>query len=220
MAKIPQWRTAFLLLAFLAIADSASAAPTPKPEPAPHAGPSSNAEITPTPRPEPPKAGPDKPRTASRPAATAKPSPKKTARKASPAPRRTVRRPARAYAGIPLPPRSWKDHGHDALDAYRERGAVSENLSSGFPAFREERCGEACVYREWLERYRAWYDRYGPRYGAPQPGAWAPDQTSAHAAAPPPRAPLWRNREQLESERARLDPWHGYNARDGLGNGY
>lgn len=213
MAKIPQWRTAFLLLALVAIADPALAAPTPKPEPAPHAGPSPNAGVTPTPRPEPPKAGPG---AAPRPAAAAKPSPQKTARKAPSAPRRT----ARAYAGIPLPPRSWKDHGRDAHDAYRERRTASENLSSGFPAFGEERCGEACVYREWLERYRAWYDRYGPQYGASQAGAWPPDQGPAHAGAPPPHAPLWQYRERLESERARLDPWRGYNARDGLGNGY
>ncbi|MBN9555241.1 MAG: hypothetical protein J0H61_11325, partial [Alphaproteobacteria bacterium] len=167
--------------------------------------------------PEPPKAGSG---AAPRPAAAAKQSPQKTARKAPSAPRRTARRPARAYAGIPLPPRSWKDHGRDAHDAYRERRTASENLSSGFPAFGEERCGEACVYREWLERYRAWYDRYGPQYGASQAGAWPPDQGPAHAGAPPPHAPLWQDRERLESERARLDPWRGYNARDGLGNGY
>jgi hypothetical protein len=100
--------------------------------------------------------------------------------------------------------------------SYRERRTVREGFSSG-PAFREDWCGEACAYRQWLERYRAWYDRYGSAYGAPPAGARTSGPGPAYAAAPP------RNisrRDRRESERARLDPWHGYNSRDGLGNGY
>jgi hypothetical protein len=97
---------------------------------------------------------------------------------------------------------------------------VRESIPSAFPALGHDRCGDACAYRDWLDRYRAWYDRYGSAYGAPGSGGSAPDRGQAHAAAPPPRARPWRDGARLESERARLDPWHGYDSRDGLGNGY
>ena len=75
-------------------------------------------------------------------------------------------------------------------------------------------CDEACRYREWFERYAAWYDRYGRGFGAPsRASAGAPANIQA---GPGPD----RHYRPNQSERDRLDPWHGYDGRDGLGNGY
>ncbi len=78
-------------------------------------------------------------------------------------------------------------------------------------------CEEACRYRAWFDRYAAWYDAYG-RYDA-APGAEARAR----------EGPIFRDMPQEDStpsparaqnDRARLDPWHGYDSRDGLENGY
>lgn len=71
-------------------------------------------------------------------------------------------------------------------------------------------------YRDWFGRYAAWYYAYGRYYGAPDRARMeqgpirrgAPQQESRPGPAPTP------------DDRARLDPWHGYDSRDGLENGY
>ncbi len=83
-------------------------------------------------------------------------------------------------------------------------------------------CDYDCQYRNWMDRYRAWYDRYGRSYGADRDGVGGPtnhqDATATNQAG---RYPGVRGRSLPDqSERDRLDPWHGYNSRDGLENGY
>ncbi len=64
-------------------------------------------------------------------------------------------------------------------------------------------CDEICQYRAWFRQYNAWYQAYGRRYPA-YPDA--PQMTG--------------DRIGSQSERDRLDPWHGYNSDDGPQNGY
>jgi hypothetical protein len=79
-------------------------------------------------------------------------------------------------------------------------------------------CDEACQYRDWLNRYAAWYRDFG-RYYYDAPGRLV---TPRHPAAPMtysesrPPPPAYR---PDQSERDRLDPWHGYNPHS-PSNGY
>jgi hypothetical protein len=114
---------------------------------------------------------------------------------------------------------AWRARSVDAHPpAGRVYGYAPEAPAGGFG------CGDACRYREWLEQYRAWYDRYGRDYGVgrgtpPAASAAAPDEP-AHEGGN--SRPLHRQSGMRAdaSERDRLDPWHGYDSRDGLENGY
>jgi hypothetical protein len=204
LAKIT-WLAAALLLSF-SLAGPGQAAPAPKPGIAAEPDTAANAE--PKPRPE--------PQAIRRPAA---PAPGKQAAAKKPptrhSPRHSARRstPHRALAQTRR--ESWqarmdydKRHGRE----YRPHsGPVYESppgVAGGYG------CDEACRYREWFERYAAWYDRYGHSFNAPTRGsAGAPANIQARPAPD-------RVYRPDQSERDRLDPWHGYNGRDGLGNGY
>jgi hypothetical protein len=73
-------------------------------------------------------------------------------------------------------------------------------------------------YRDWLVRYSAWYDRYGRTYRASQnPPA---NRSSGPVNSVGPNTAYYRGFRPDQSERDRLDPWHGYNPHDGLGTGY
>ena len=80
-------------------------------------------------------------------------------------------------------------------------------------------CDEACRYRAWFRDYSAWYQAYGRYYPeapprtskAPAPSAGDRDQ---------PRTAYQPGEIRVWSERDRLDPWHGYDGRDGPQNGY
>jgi hypothetical protein len=138
-----------------------------------------------------------------------------------PEPRQTARHPAphRAYA------RSSRDY---RLESRRDRHGREYRAPSG-PVYGSAPgavaggygCDEACQYRAWFEHYSAWYDRYGRTYNvAPRDGM--------RAARQPSYGPDYRYDSRTgrtgqspdQSERDRLDPWHGYNSRDGLENGY
>jgi hypothetical protein len=85
-------------------------------------------------------------------------------------------------------------------------------------------CDDACQYRAWFERYSAWYERYGRTYDGAAP------RSDMREAAQPPHVSDYRRDDRLsradpglhpdQSERDRLDPWHGYNSSDGPQNGY
>jgi hypothetical protein len=95
-------------------------------------------------------------------------------------------------------------------------GRLDDTVSG--PAADGHGCGDACRYREWFERYAAWYDRYDRTVGTED----RPSAGSPSAAVPFQPAPgrFYRNTGPDPGERGRLDPWHGYDGRDGLENGY
>lgn len=82
-------------------------------------------------------------------------------------------------------------------------------------------CDEACRYHDWFRRYSDWYSSYGWYY--------RPGRAGVDAPANPPYGPAYSDNSPTnyrgislpnQSERDRMDPWHGYNSRDGLENGY
>lgn len=83
---------------------------------------------------------------------------------------------------------------------------------------REFTCAEDCQYREWFRRYSEWYERYGQTYGNQMadrdPPPVLPPRGNPPRQIPPERRAAWPD------ERARLDPWHGYDSREGLETGY
>ena len=108
----------------------------------------------------------------------------------------------------------------DRYPEYRPHsGPVYETRPDGPPPAMG--CDEVCQYRDWLNRYAAWYRDFGRYYYGAAPGA-AP----VNRPAPPPNvygehrpalpAPAYR---LGQSERDRLDPWHGYNSHS-PDNGY
>jgi hypothetical protein len=74
-------------------------------------------------------------------------------------------------------------------------------------------CDEACQYRDWLNRYAAWYRDFGRYYYAPgEPSRPAPPPYPTQGDnRPTPVTPVQGYRFD-QSERDRLDPWHGYNS--------
>ncbi len=77
-------------------------------------------------------------------------------------------------------------------------------------------CADDCRYQAWFNRYAAWYYAYGRYDGAG--GQERMEQGRIRRDTPqenfrPSPAPA-------QDDRARLDPWHGYDSRDGLENGY
>jgi hypothetical protein len=83
-------------------------------------------------------------------------------------------------------------------------------------------CDEACRYDDWFRRYNDWYDRYGGYYRSGQGSAMNVHPNSSHGPARGDTglADNYRGRPLDQSERDRMDPWHGYNSRDGIENGY
>jgi hypothetical protein len=125
--------------------------------------------------------------------------------------------------------RSWQeweaygDRQRASRDEYRPHsGPVYESgpgYAAGAPLVGAG-CDADCQYRDqqyrdWLVRYSAWYDRYGRTYGANQ----APPANRYYGPAGP-GAGYDGGFRPDQGERDRLDPWHGYNPHDGLGNGY
>jgi hypothetical protein len=200
MAKITVLAAGLLLS--LALAGPGQAAPDARPGIAAKTAPDAAANAEPKPRPEP---------QAVRPAAAPG---KQAAAKKPPPPRHPPRPIARRSAPHRALARARRESRQARMD-YDERrdreyrphsGPVYDSAPGG--------CDEACRYSQWFERYAAWYDRYGRSFSAPNRGsAGAPANIQARPA--PNR--IYR---PDQSERDRLDPWHGYNGRDGLGNGY
>ncbi len=80
-------------------------------------------------------------------------------------------------------------------------------------------CDEACRYRAWFRDYNAWYQAYGRRYAEYPPAPRALDAPPSSAGARDwPRTAY--GPDEAQSERDRLDPWHGYDDHDGPQNGY
>jgi hypothetical protein len=105
-----------------------------------------------------------------------------------------------------------------ARATHARRGPVG-NLgpAPGRSGWHDFPCGEACRYRAWFNRYAAWYYAYG-RYDA-APGAEARAQEGP-IRRDMPQEDSMPNPARAQNDRARLDPWHGYDFRDGLENGY
>ena len=82
-------------------------------------------------------------------------------------------------------------------------------------------CDEACQYRDWLNRYAAWYRDFGRYYYGPPPMGMAPpvQPPAFYSENRPLPVPPPRNAQPDQSERDRLDPWHGYNSHS-PDNGY
>lgn len=119
----------------------------------------------------------------------------------------------------------WKAHGERRMasrDEYRPpSGPVYESGPgyAGAPPIGTG-CDASCryrdqQYRDWLVRYSAWYDRYGRTYRASQP-----PPANSHYGPPGPNTAYYGPVRPDQSERDRLDPWHGYNPHVGPGNGY
>lgn len=82
-------------------------------------------------------------------------------------------------------------------------------------------CGEACRYRAWFRDYNAWYQAYGRHTAEYPPAPPGPDVPPAFAGdRDAPRAAFRSGEARARYERDRLDPWHGYDGRDGPQNGY
>ena len=233
MAKMKLWAAGILLS--LALAGPGQAAPDCKTSPgnpdcpapkatnpglAANAGQGSNTE--PKPRPEPQVVRPPAPSGANRQAAAKKP-------RQHPVPHRTARRslPHRNYAQRGWHRQSrqeWKAYGEPRDRQGRETRPPSGPVYESGPGAMVGGCDDACRYRAWFEQYSAWYARYGRVYGAGR-GGGGKDYSAGQSAGPAPGdngrpARLQRRDGPDQSERDRLDPWHGYNGRDGLGNGY
>ena len=151
-----------------------------------------------------------------------------------------------AHAGAAASPHKAARHPRALAQAARrnrprpmrqaQRGSVPASpgsLAQGGPALQTPSvppalasgCDEACQYRDWLNRYAAWYRDFGRYYYGAPPGTAAvprrpvPPPASYSENRPAPLSPAQRIGPD-QTERDRLDPWHGYNPHDGLGNGY
>jgi hypothetical protein len=198
--------------------------PAPTPKPAPGAKPHGAAK--PSAPSKPPVTAAAKPHAAPRIAGRPVPTPHRQALNKRPLPHRAPRSvvPRHAYAqnGHAHHRRNrqeWEIYGNRqtaSRDDYRPpSGPVYESgpgYAAGGPA-PSFGCDQDCQYRDWLARYSAWYDRYGRTYGATQN---APANRSYGPAGP---AAAYYGRPD-QSERDRLDPWHGYNPHVGPANGY
>jgi hypothetical protein len=173
----------------------------------------------PRPRPEPSAVST---KTAASKAAPTRPNPAKQAdNKAQPhkqvphkhAPRRTARASVYRYENQPA---LQNQHARPrAEDARPPRGQVYE-ADRGPTPLPGYGCDDACRYREWLQRYSAWYEAYGRSYAARTP---APRNGSDRSDAGSQNRPRY-SYSLGQSERDRLDPWHGYDPHDGPQNGY
>jgi hypothetical protein len=199
-------------------------APVPKPAPKPHVA---AQPRTPT---KPPAASAAKPQAAPRMAVS--PAPHRQTLAKRPLPHRTAHSAAphhtyaeNRHARYRRNRQEWNAHGERqtaSRDEYRPpSGPVYESGPgyAGVPPL-GTRCDADCQYRDqqyrdWLVRYSAWYDRYGRTYGANQ----APPANRYYGPAVP-GAAHYGAFQPDQSERDRLDPWHGYNPHDGPGNGY
>jgi hypothetical protein len=204
----------------------ASRAPTPLQEP--HAL-DKPASATAQPAPAVPKARPTptesatavkpKPKPAARVAAKAKP--------ATPPARKLAHRLKRHPRVLAQAPRAKDRHVQTTREARRdfaERHEYRPRSGPVYPAAAAATgCDEACQYRDWLNRYAAWYRDFGRYYYGASPRPAAPARPMPPPAVygenrPAPIAPV-PSYGRAESERDRLDPWHGYNSRS-PDNGY
>jgi hypothetical protein len=186
--------------------------PTPVPRPV-----TGNPEKKPAPAQTQTAAKP-KSRTSAPKQAAAKPkaAPRKQADRSALHPRPMARRRARAGR------EARNDFARPYHDEYAYGGPIYEPPSGrALPPL--PGCDEACQYRDWLNRYAAWYRDFGRYYGArpPEPvappGPVPPAPSYSENRPAPKEPPAYR---YGESERARLDPWHGYDGHDGPANGY
>ena len=174
----------------------------------------------------------------------ARPTPVETATAAKPAPARPkiaanakpsttptrslahrLKRHPRAFAQAPRGNHDTAQISREARRDFQERREVRPESGPVYPAPpAAPGCDEACQYRDWLNRYAAWYRDFGRYYyGAP------PHPAAGPRPMPPPPAVYGENRPPLgpplqaygraQSERDRLDPWHGYNSHS-PDNGY
>ena len=162
-----------------------------------------------------PKPRPDQPRLAAKPKANsvavkAKATPKKLAR--------SQNRHPHIVREAPHGSRPMREARRD-FDEERPLSGPLYGTSPGAPA---NGCDEACQYRDWLNRYAAWYRDFGryyyglpPRPAGPSRPGPPPYQGEIPAA---PVTPVQSYRFD-QSERDRLDPWHGYNSHS-PDNGY
>ncbi|MES2254814.1 MAG: hypothetical protein V4559_07205 [Pseudomonadota bacterium] len=178
---------------------------------------------------------PPKPDQAAKPASKPTPRPEPRVIPAGSAPKTAPPKPAKQAAGEPLQPplsarRTARRHSlAQNPRSYRYDSQPEARLSSpraptgrpGSPVYEADRgpptrsgygCDEVCRYRIWFRQYNDWYQAYGRRY-APYPHN--PDAASTHGE----KLPQYAYRGG-QSERDRLDPWHGYNPDDGPQNGY
>ena len=147
-----------------------------------------------------------KPAPATRPTTTA-------ARRPAPGSRSLARRGGHREGG---PMREAQDGFAPPYPEYRPHGGLLHDWPPGAlpPA-----CDEVCQYRDWLNRYAAWYRDFGRYYygaGALAGRPGAPPASLGSNNPPALAAPM----QSDQSERDRMDPWHGYNRHNGLGNGY
>ena len=198
---------------------------TAKPAVAAKPGPTAQSNTEPKPRPEPQAVRRANSSGANRQAAAKKPRqnlvPRRTARHS--APQRAYAQTSRGYR--PESRQDWKayDHGRDRYgrEDRPPSGPVYDSASGAMAG--GYGCDNACQYRDWFERYRAWYERYGRTYNITP-------RSSKRAAPQPSYGPDYHYDDRLsrtgagqrldQSDRDRLAPWHGYNSRDGLENGY
>jgi hypothetical protein len=135
---------------------------------------------------------------------------------------RQAARPSRYHGGLAQGSNAYR---YDSQPALRMHGPGAKPPSG--PVYEADRrptplpgygCDEACRYRAWFQQYNAWYQAYGRRYAA------RPDmpETPMVPAIPPfgARDDHRSGQARNQSERDRLDPWHGYNSNDGPQNGY
>jgi hypothetical protein len=158
----------------------------------------------------------------------------RTATKAKPpaAPQKNrMARGARHQRHLAQAPRPNRHPAQPVRQAQRKVTPLPEIRPHSGPVYESPRvapgsasgCDETCQYRDWLNRYAAWYRDFGRYYyGAPPAAMAAPGRPvpppafySENRPVPPPQ-----NTRPDQSERDRLDPWHGYNPHNGPGNGY
>jgi hypothetical protein len=146
-----------------------------------------------------------------------------------PKPSQTARRAVRHGAYPKASQGYYRQSGQEAYDDWRITRREEPRPPSG-PLYESwlggadtGGCDQACRYHDWFQRYGDWYNRYSRNYRSGRAGA-------ADAPADPSNGPAYsyngptdyrgNGRPLNQSERDRMDPWHGYNSHDGLENGY
>ena len=121
-----------------------------------------------------------------------------------------------------------RESRQETFDAWRterreeQRPPSGPVYESGPGAVRADSCDEACRYHDWFRRYSDWYNSYSWYYRSGRDGGMDAPPNPSYGPAYSENGPTdYRGGQPLnQSERDRMDPWHGYNSRDGLENGY
>jgi len=156
-----------------------------------------------------------RPQPSPRPEPTGKPSPREIP---SVQPARHVR-----HGGVAQNSRSYRYGGQAELRPFWPHDRAERPMNGPVTADREPGagCDEACRYRAWFRDYNAWYQAYGHRYAEYPPAPLGPGSPAPSAGYPDrPRTAYQPSEARAQSERDRLDPWHGYDGHDGPQNGY